>query len=66
MDIVLGALAPSLARQLAKDSAKIQALQRDADAITRLAVRDILTETAAARARSRLVKAIARALDAEE
>lgn len=56
-----GALAPSLADQLKADDRQSEILapyQKDADAITRLSVRGLLSEAEIYRARTRLVQKI--------
>lgn len=64
MNIVLGALAPSLSEQLdgylpADD---LEHLDKDADAITRLYIRGLMTKTRADAARGKLCKEIGRLL----
>lgn len=60
MEIVFGALAPSLIEQLAGhvDATTLAILDADADAITRLYVRGYLAPSVADRARKKLVKEI--------
>lgn len=67
LSIHLGALAPKIAQQvrragrcLDKDAAHL--LQKDADAITRLSIRGLLSEGEVDKARRRLVKEVGRAL----
>jgi hypothetical protein len=57
--VVLGATAPLLAKQLGLSVREVKHWQLDADAITRLAVRGMLSEAERHRARRRLVKQIA-------
>ena len=59
MDIVLGALCPKLSEQIPGLS---EHYDRDADAITRLVIRGILTDSEATKARKRLLKRIERDL----
>lgn len=59
--VSFGAMAPPLAEQLAevlgeRSHPNLPQHQKDADAIARLAVRGVLTETEAHRARKRLMK----------
>lgn len=65
MNIEFGALAPPLAEQL-KDAGigvvKWAIFQKDADAITRLRVRGVMSDLEAHKARTRLIKAIGKAL----
>lgn len=64
VDISFGALCPPLADQLPAGTIPAETLdhlQRDADAITRLAVRGLLTDAQIHAARSKLVKKIASA-----
>ena len=66
-DIRFGALSPSLQEQLAGagiDPEELERFDRDADAITRLVVREILTDTVATAARRTLLKKIQAAVDA--
>ena len=58
--ITLGALAPPLAQQLegVKFDGDLWILQKDADAISRLAVRGFLTPAEAGRARKRFMKTL--------
>jgi len=61
MDIIFGALAPKLGDQLKGiDVAKTEVIhwQKDADAITRLAIRLLLSDAEIHKARQRLVKSI--------
>ena len=68
MQIAMGALVPSIQRQLdeqgiwgnlPEDSRKkVDHLNQDSDAITRLAVREIITSGEAAKSRKRLMKKI--------
>lgn len=51
-----GALSEPLHKQLGRDRAQVAQHQRDADSITRLLVRGILTETEGRKARMRLLK----------
>jgi hypothetical protein len=63
--IYFGAMAPTLAEQLADyeyDKDEMKHLQFDADAVSRLAVRGVLTEGAASKARQRLVNRIAKSV----
>ena len=64
--LYFGALAPKLIDQLpdAADilGSRMDPYQKDADAITRLKVRGIMSDNEAHRARTRLVKAIGKAL----
>lgn len=67
LQIHFGALVPSIAEQLAK--AKLKASpkdvlhwQKDADAIVRLNVRGLLTDSATRAARKKLVKKMAKAV----
>jgi hypothetical protein len=59
-----GAMAPSIAEQLAEQqlicTTDTEHWQRDADAITRLAVRGILPEAQARAARQRVLRELAR------
>ena len=60
-----GAVSPKLARQLAAhhlDRESIRHWQMDADAITRLVIRRLLTDAQAKQARQKLIDAIARAI----
>jgi len=52
--VAFGALVPSLSNQLRLPARLVRHAQRDADAITRLAVRGLLTEREAHAARRRL------------
>jgi hypothetical protein len=66
MNLQLGALAPSIGEQLAEQGLSCQRgelrhFQRDDDAITRLAVRQLITQTQVEAARKRLVARIAKA-----
>lgn len=68
LEIHFGALVPSIAEQLAK--AKLDAppkdvlqWQKDADAIVRLNVRGLLTDSATRAARQKLVKKMAEAVN---
>jgi hypothetical protein len=66
MDIRLGAMAPNLAEQLdglGIPADKLEAINNDAHAITRLKVRGKLTEREADAARKRLVKDITKAVE---
>lgn len=61
MNIVFGALAPRLSEQLNKQGLTatfvlLDSIQRDADAISRLSVRGVLTESSARAAHRKLVK----------
>lgn len=60
MNVTFGALSPPLSRQLAGVQSRevIRHWQRDADAITRLAVRGLLTEREVGNARLRLCRQI--------
>lgn len=59
ISIELGALAPPLAEQLGLESTeRLDHLQKDADALTRLRVRGLLTERESTAASKRLVKRI--------
>ena len=70
MQIELGALADSLKDQLAKidttpeQKAEIERLDMDADAISRLYVRDLIPESQATKARQKLMRKIERLLAA--
>jgi hypothetical protein len=66
MDIRLGALAPSLVEQLdglGIPADKLEAINNDAHAITRLKVRGLLTERESESARKRLIKQITKAAE---
>lgn len=58
--IVFGALSPTIADQLGVSGPPWRAFQADANAITRLKVRGVLSEREAHAARTRLVKRIER------
>lgn len=61
MNIRLGSMAPPLSRQLRKfnlDKKKVKQFQRDNDAISRLYVRGIISETTKIRAYNALVRSI--------
>lgn len=63
--ILFGALVPSLIDQLTRADCdfypnKVRALQRDADAITQLSVRGLLSSSEVSKARQRLMKRIAK------
>lgn len=65
LELTFGAMAPDIAQQLAYQglTAKPRAIdhwQKDADAITRLAVRGILSDAAKSAARRKLLKTILR------
>jgi hypothetical protein len=64
MEMNFGAMAPSIAEQLTEQkllcNTDIEHWQRDADAITRLAVRGMLPLAQARAARQRLLREIAR------
>jgi hypothetical protein len=68
LGLQLGALAPPLAEQLAEristpeQREAIEHLQRDTDAISRLYVRGLISESVAIQARNRIVRAVAKAL----
>jgi hypothetical protein len=56
--LVFGALARPLCEQLGRPAADVEAWQQDADAITRLAVRGLLTDRERHAARCRLLRRI--------
>lgn len=61
MQIAFGALAPTLVDQLAGSKVpveKLEAFDRDADAVTRLVVRGLLTQSQANAARKKILKEI--------
>jgi hypothetical protein len=58
--VVFGALARPLAEQLGRPAADVDTWQQDADAITRLKVRGLLTEREGHTARCRLLRLIER------
>jgi len=60
MDIVLGAMCPKLSEQIPYLS---EHYDRDADAITRLVIRGLLTDGEATKAHKRLLKHIQREVD---
>lgn len=62
MELVFGALAPKLSEQLQRTGKQITHFQKDADAITRLAIRGIISSSTAHAARGMLVKQIMREL----
>lgn len=67
-DITFGAMADPLRKQLEMtgiDVGTINHLQRDADAIVRLHVRGLLTDSETSRARIRVIKKINAALKGE-
>ena len=62
-DIIFGATAPPLAEQLKGvriTAEKMKAYQADADAITRLNLRDILSDSEARKARGRILRSMAK------
>ena len=63
--LVFGALAQPLYKQLGVRKAVLVHQQADADAITRLLVRGVLTESAGRRARTRLLYQIKRAVETQ-
>lgn len=71
LSLVFGASAPSIAEQLrrqgllASDGA-VTLWQRDADAITRLAIRQLLPDAAIRTARKNLLKRVAKGVQAEK
>lgn len=58
VNVVFGALAPPLWKQLRLPMSRVRFVQKAADAITRLAVNQFLSESEAHRARRRLMKRI--------
>jgi hypothetical protein len=64
LNIEMGALAPRLQDQLKGLVAEIELVHfdKDADAITRLLIRDMITETTAWRARQKLMRQITKKL----
>jgi hypothetical protein len=65
IDIHFGALAPALSEQighLIEDPKTMEHLERDADAITRLVIRGLVSDREGERARDRLFKKIVKAL----
>ena len=64
-EVCFGALSPPMHEQLAQYGLRaktVEIIQEDANAITRLSVRGILTWSEADRARKRLMKEITRAI----
>lgn len=66
-----GALAPPLDEQLVEQGIaagvrNLRQLQQDADAVSRLAVRQILTEAEADKARQRIIKRVGKLLSGKE
>lgn len=59
VEVRFGALAPSLAQQLDRKPSDVELWQRDADAITRLRLRGLISERVARDARKRLLSVIA-------
>jgi hypothetical protein len=58
--IIFGALAPPLCEQLGVEAKNVKILQGHADAITRLSVVGLMTGAEVHRARTRLIKMLAR------
>jgi len=64
MQIELGLLSPSVTEQLnkagisSKDKEELKRIDMDADAISRLHIRNLITETEALKARNKLMKNI--------
>ena len=56
-----GALAPSLATQLDKKPSDVKTFQKDADAITRLLIHGLISDSVGRQARQRLVNCIGKA-----
>ena len=68
--IVFGAMTDSiqkqlLAQQITRPRKIVQVLQMDADSITRLAIRGLLSDSEVRKARQRLMKKIKRTLEAK-
>ena len=64
VEISFGAMSPPLVQQLqrqglvARDNNQLEHLQLDVDALTRLVIRDVLTDSAATSVRRKLLKRI--------
>lgn len=61
LSVRFGALAPSLAEQLDRKPKECELWQKDADAITRLLVRNLLSDASGRKARQRLLSRIGQA-----
>ena len=59
LELRFGALVPSLAEQLDCRPKEVELWQRDVDAITRLLVRGLITESAGRSARKKMLQRIA-------
>ena len=64
VEISFGAMSPPLAQQLqrqglaVRDNNQLEHLQLDVDALTRLVIRDVLTDSAATAVRKKLLKRV--------
>jgi hypothetical protein len=61
VSIVFGATANSLAKQFGRHGTDVGRWQKDADAITRLLIRGLISESAGRAARKKLLRIIAKA-----
>ena len=58
MGIYFGAMSDPIKKQIGFDSVDVKHIQKDADAVTRLVIRGIITDSQANQARTKLAKRI--------